>query len=123
MIQQLDLGNKNLLAFRAEGEITVQDMKASQEVIKPELESDATFSLYIEMPATAGIAPAAIQERLRFILSNFGEVLQKVNRMALVTDKNWLQHLATGVFAVVPAIEQRSFAFEETEEARKWVAG
>ncbi|MEJ8801985.1 SpoIIAA family protein [Pontibacter sp. H249] len=122
MIQRIDIGHMHVLAFRVEGEVDVEDMKASQEVIKSELASDGPFNLYVEMAATADVEPAAIQERLRFILSNFGEVLQKVNKMALVTDKNWLQHLATGVFTLIPAIDQRSFAFEELEEARTWVS-
>lgn len=97
-------------------------MKASQKVIKPELESDAPFNLYLEMAATKGVEPAAIQERVRFILSNFSDVMSKVKKIALVTDKSWLQHLMSGVFTVVTSVEQRSFSLDEADAARRWVA-
>lgn len=111
-----------MLAFRVEGELDVQDMKDSQEVIKPALESNAPFSLYLELAATEGVEAAAVQERLRFILSNFSDVIGKVNKVALVTDKSWLQHLVSGVMTILPSIDQRSFTFEEQDEARRWVA-
>ena len=122
MIKKIDIGHEHVLAFRVEGELDEHDMKESQRVIKPRLESGAPFSLYIEMAASEGVQPAAIVERLRFIFSNFEEVLKKVGKVAIVTDKSWLQHLATGAFALVPPIEQRSFTFEEAETARKWVS-
>jgi hypothetical protein len=122
MIKKIDIGHPHVLAFRVEGELDVQDMKASQKVIKPELESDAPFNLYLEMAATEGVEPAAILERVRFILSNFNDVMSKVKKIALVTDKDWLQHLMSGVFTVVTSVEQRSFAFEDADAARRWVA-
>ncbi|MBF8962128.1 STAS/SEC14 domain-containing protein [Pontibacter sp. FD36] len=122
MIKKIDIGHDQVLAFRVEGELDVQDMKASQKVIKPELESAAPFNLYLEMAATEGVEPAAVQERVSFILSNFSDVLDKVKKIALVTDKDWLQHLMSGVFTMVPSIEQRSFSFDEKEAARRWVA-
>lgn len=122
MIKKIDIGQPHVLAFRVEGELDVQDMEASQKVIKPELESDAPFNLYFEMAATEGVEPAAIQERVRFILSNFSDVMRKVRKIAIVTDKSWLQHLMSGVFTVVTSIEQRSFSFDEADAARRWVA-
>lgn len=122
MIKKLDIGHPHVLAFRVEGELDVQDMKASQEVIKPELESDAPFNLYLEMAATEGVEAAAVKERVSFILSHFSDVMNKVKKIALVTDKSWLQHLMSGVLTLVPSIEQRSFAFEEADAARRWVA-
>jgi hypothetical protein len=122
MIEKIDIGHPHVLGFRVEGELDVQDMKASQKVIKPELETDAPFNLYLEMAATEGVEPAAVQERVRFILSNFSDVMSKVRKIALVTDKSWLQHLMSGVMTLVPSIEQRSFSFEDADAARRWVA-
>jgi hypothetical protein len=122
MIKKIDIGHPHVLAFRVEGELDVHDIKASQKVIKPELESDAPFNLYLEMAATEGVEPAAVQERVRFVLSNFSDVMSKVKKIALVTDKSWLQHLMSGVLTLVPSIEQRSFSMDEADGARRWVA-
>jgi hypothetical protein len=122
MIYKLDLGKEHVVAFRVDGRVDVQDMKASQQAILPELKSNARFNLYLELTDEAEIEPEAIAERVRFLFSNFGEIKDNVNKLALVTDKNWLQQLASGIYKLVPAIEQRSFAFEEAEEARKWIA-
>jgi hypothetical protein len=122
MIEKIDLGHPHVLAFRVKGKVDVQDMKASQQVIEPELKSEAPFNLYLEMEASEGIEPAAIQERVRFILSHFSDVMSKVKKIALVTDKSWLQHLMSGIFTVVTSVEQRSFSLDEAAAARRWVA-
>jgi hypothetical protein len=121
MIERIDIGDQRVLAFRIEGKLDMNDMDASRKVIEPALQSRDDFSLYLEMAADKGVEPEAILQRLKFVFSNFGLIKKKVKKMALVTDKGWLQKLASIVFNLIPAMEQRSFSFEETREARNWV--
>ena len=122
MLERIDLGKENVLGFRVDGKIDMNDIKESQNAILPELKSENKFNLYVEVTDdVSSVEPQAIAERVRFLFSNFGDIKKKVNKLAVVTDKNWLQHLTTGIYKLVPAIDHKSFAFEESEKAREWI--
>lgn len=122
MLEQLKIENDKVFAFRLDGKITQDEMKQTIEVLKPELETPSHFNVYVEVIEFEGIEPEALKERIAFVLSNYKEILKKVNKVALVTDKKWLQNLAKGAYSLFPGIEQESFSFEEVEKAKQWVA-
>jgi len=121
MIQHMETGNKGVFAFRVEGKITETDVKQSLHAIQTGIETMDHFNLYIEVNEMDGIELAALKERFSFIFSNYKSLIKNVKRVSLVSDKNWLQKLAQGIYALIPNIEQRSFSFEEKDQARRFV--
>jgi hypothetical protein len=45
----------------------------------------------LELTGAEDIGPEAIAERVKFIYSHSVEIKEEVNKLASVTDKNWLQ--------------------------------
>jgi glycyl-tRNA synthetase alpha subunit len=85
------------------------------------MKSRDKFNIYMQLHRIDGIEPKAVWQDLKFGLENMKEITQKVDKVALVTDKNWVQKLAEISYSFVPGIELKSFAFEKSPEAKKWV--
>lgn len=124
MLQKINLNieNDKVLAYRVDGKVDEEDVRKAIETVTPALETPAHFNMYVEVADIHGITPEAIKERLEFVLPNFKELLMKIDKIALVTDKDWMKTLAKGIYSLIPKIEQKSFSFEESAKARQWVS-
>jgi len=121
MIKQIEHAQKNILAFKVSGKITESEVKETIAVIEKSIETQDRFNLYVEIAALDGVELAAMKERFSYIFSNYQPLLKKVQKVSLVSDKNWLQKFAEGLYYLIPSIEQKSFSFEETDQARRFV--
>lgn len=120
MIQQLDLGDEQVKAYRVDGKISTPDVRKIIESIEADLKSPAQFKVYVEMPVYEGIEPEAMWERMKFGLGNLSKITKSVDKLAIVTDKRWLQNLAR-IYELFPNLEHKVYTFEETEKAREWI--
>jgi len=121
MIQHLEIENKNVFAFRVQGNITETEVKQVLQSIQNGIDTLDHFNLYVEVKEMDGIELAAMKERFSFVISNYKSLVSKVKKVSLVSDKNWLQKLAQGIYFLIPGIEQKSFSFEDKDQARQFV--
>jgi len=121
MIQHLESGNETVFAFRIGGKITEAEVKQSLKIIENAIESLDQFNIYVEVDEMSGIELVALKERFSFTVSNYKSLVKKVKRVSLVSDKNWLQNLARGIYSIIPDIEQKSFSFKEKDQAKLFV--
>jgi hypothetical protein len=73
--------------------------------------------LDMEAAGVIGVREALLQD-LKFAFPNLG----KFNKEAVVSDKKWIETIAVISNRLFPNIEIRHFSFEQTAEAKKWVA-
>ena len=121
MIHPLDMDRDDVLAFSVDGEIEQQSMRSTIEAIKSKLQGNSTFQIYLEVVELNGIKPEAFKTRIGFALSDFRQILKQVDKVALVSDLDWLRNLAAGVYHLNPAVEQKSFVFKDADVARAWI--
>lgn len=121
MVQKLDLNNENILAWRLEGKIDEAELNPMVKDLEKELNTSDHLNIYMEVPETPGVTPQAFWESLKSGLSNLKKYNDKLEKVAVVTDKGWLQTMANVENRLFPGIDERSFSFEEAEEAKQWV--
>lgn len=121
MVQQIDLASPQVLAFRIEKEISEKEMDEVLSIIRNKMEQKEHFNLYLELSEMPKIKPKAFWDSLKFSFSSLGEYLKKLQKGAVVSDKNWLRKAAEAEDKLLPGVDERSFSFSEVEEARNWI--
>lgn len=121
MIQKLDLNNEKVLAWRLEGKINEAELSPMVKDLEQELNTSDRLNIYMEVTETPGVTPQAFWDSLKSGLSNLKSYDDKLDKVAVVTDKGWLQTMASVENRFFPGIEERAFSFEEATEARQWV--
>jgi len=118
MIENIETFPDNVIALVAKGQVTKKDY---QEVVIPRVESalkkQAKIRLYYELGSQfTGIDPGAMWEDLKVGV----EHLTRWERMALVTDVDWIRHMVNAFRFIMPG-QLRVFATAQAAEARAWI--
>ena len=120
MIERLAGFPDNVVALAATGQVSRADY---EQVVVPEV--DRAFrghrkaNFYYELgPQFTGLEPGAAWQDLKESVRHFGEW----DRMAVVTDVEWIKRLVSGCGSIMPG-EVRVFPYAEAAMARSWVIG
>ena len=118
MIEQLHGFPDNVLAFLCQGHVTKQDYDT---VLVPAvmrmLERHAKVRLYYEIAGDfSDIEPGAIWEDFKVGM----EHLTRWERMAVVTDVDWIKHTMQFFGFMMPG-EMKIFPRSEATQARAWI--
>ena len=118
MIEQVKDFPDDVLGFVCKGRVTKADYDA---VLVPAvinaLKSHANVRLYYETaPDFAGLDPGAMWEDFRVGM----EHLTRWERVAVVTDIEWIKHTMRFFSFLMPAA-MKSFPASEAAEARAWI--
>jgi hypothetical protein len=118
MIENVGTFPDNVVAFIAKGRVTKRDY---DQVLIPKVEEALRqhdkISLYYEFgPEFSGIDPAAAWEDLREGIEHF----TRWERMALVTDVDWIKQTLNAARFFVPG-QLRVFPTAEASEAKAWL--
>jgi SpoIIAA-like len=120
MIERLAGFPDNVVALAAKGQVTKQDY---EQVLAPEVarafKNHRKVNFYYELgPQFTGLEPGAAWEDLKEAIRHFGGW----DKMAVVTDVEWIKRLVSGFGAIMPG-EVRVFPYAEQAAARTWVIG
>jgi SpoIIAA-like len=120
MIENIEGFPDNVVALAAKGQVTKKDY---QQVVIPLVDSalkrHARIRLYYEIGSQfSGFDPGAMWEDLKVGV----EHLTRWERMALVTDVDWIRHVVNAFRFIMPG-QLRVFATAQTAEARAWLLG
>jgi hypothetical protein len=119
MIQNVDGFPDNIVAFSATGQVTRQDY---EQVLIPQVEAalkrHLKIRLYYEIgPGFAGFDVGAAWEDFKVGI----EHLTRWDRAAIVTDVEWIRHIA-GAFRFFFPGNLRVFSIDQAAEARTWIS-
>jgi hypothetical protein len=119
MIKPLQGFPDNVVALEAKGQVTKQDY---EQVLAPEVtrafKNHRKVNFYYELgPEFTGLEPGAAWEDLKEAVRHFGGW----DKMAVVTDVEWIKRLISGFGAIMPG-EVRVFPNAEAAVARGWVS-
>ena len=120
MIAQIEGLPAGTLGFRAHGQVTAADY---ENVIVPDVEAAFALNrklrlLYVTADDFTGFDPGAMWDDARLGMRHFSSW----ERIALVTDVNWVRMIARAMGFTVPG-EFRLFSNAELAEAKQWIAG
>jgi len=114
MIEMINIGIEDAIAYRIKGKVTEEEMKAVLSVFKEKIEKNKKLIVYQEV-VSIGIAEFdAMIEKFKFFL----EVgISHFSRIAVVTDKRWVYKLVDIEGKFFKGIKMRGFSKEEKEQA------
>jgi hypothetical protein len=110
-----------VLGFRASGKMTRDDYREMMKPIYAALERGEKLNIYFELGEDFdGLDLGALWEDLKAGGSVGLKHRSSWERMALVTDKNWIKHAAAAAGPLAPG-ELRLFDPEEKAQAKAWI--
>jgi hypothetical protein len=111
-----------VLGFRLSGKLTRDEYRGLMEPVYDALERGEKLNLYVELPDDFdGLDMGALWDDLRAAGSVGLKHRSSWQRMAVVTDKDWIRHGAA-VFGPLAPGELRVLDLAEAEQARAWVS-
>jgi hypothetical protein len=117
MIKELQDLPVGVIGFEATGKLKAEDYS---EVLLPAIERAASAGevrMVIEIRDFDGLSAGALWEDLKMGV----EHLRSWKRIALITDVQWMSHMAS-MFGWMTPGEMKHFALEERSAALAWVA-
>jgi hypothetical protein len=111
-----------VLGFRATGKLTGDEYREMMKPIYDTLGRGEKLNIYFELPGDFdGLDLGAMWEDMKAAGSVGLKHRSSWQKMALVTDKDWIRHAVAAVGWLAPG-ELRLFGPEETAAARAWVS-
>lgn len=121
MLSKLDIGDNRVVAFRWEGDFDKKAFNQAMGQFMQELESRDKMNIYFEIADLDDFDVEAVWKDLKFSVNNMSELRNKIDKIALVTNKEWISNLAEMSYEFIPDIKLKAFNFAETETARLFV--
>ncbi len=122
MVERVSDLPAGVLGFRASGKITRDEYVGMMEPIYASLERGERLNIYFELGEDFdGLALGALWEDMKAAGSVGLKHRSAWQRMALVTDKDWIRHGAAAFGPLAPG-ELRLFDPEDIAQARAWIA-
>jgi SpoIIAA-like len=119
MIERLKDFPANVLAFVCRGKVSKADYDSVLvPVVNEALKNGGKLRLYYETAGDFSIEPGAVWEDFKVGM----EHLTRWERMAVVTDVDWIKHTMRFFSFMMPG-ELRAFPRSEAAQARAWVTG
>lgn len=87
MIEMIDIGIKNAIAYRIGGKITEDEMGSVLSAFREKINNGEKLLIYQEIVSIGGAEVDAIIRKLRFF-AEFG--MSDFSRIAVVTHKEWI---------------------------------
>ena len=118
MLEIIDIGIDDAVAFRWGGKVTEAEMKFVFSVLKEKIEDHGKISVYQEVESIGGVAIEGIVEKLKF-LKEFG--LSHFNKIVVVTDKKWVRKIAEIEDKIFMKIDIKCFSTDEKNQAIEFI--
>ena len=114
MLEMLDIGVENAVAYRLEGKITEDEMKSVLSIFKEKIEKGEKLIIYQEIGSFGGVEFEVIIEKFKF-LSDFG--ISHFSKVAVVSHKKWLHKIVDLEDKIFKSVDMKAFSVEEKDKA------
>lgn len=111
-----------LLALTVTGKIEKSDLDAAIPAIEKAYSETEKISVVADLSGFEGISAEAFVGDLRYGLSHLGD-LKRYDRVAVITDRDWIEALVWVEGKLVPGATVRCFEPGERDDARRFAAG
>lgn len=114
MIEMIDIGIDNAVAFRMARKITESDMSMVLADAKRKIEYYGKIVIFEQIDSFEGIEIAAIVEEFKYL---FEVGISNISKAAVLTDKKWLEHVVKIEDKIFKNIEMKCFSIEDRDSA------
>ena len=114
MLEMVDIGVENAIAYRIEGKVTEEDMTSILTVFKEKIDKGEKLKVYQEVVSIGGVELDAMIEKFKF----FREVgFSHFERIAVVAHTKWLHKLVDLEDKIFKSIDMKGFSADEKDQA------
>ena len=114
MLEMMDIGVEEAVAYRVGGKITEEEMTFVLSIFKEKINKGEKLNVYQEIESIGGAEFDAMIEKLKFL---FDVGLSHFSKIAVVSDKKWIHHLADLEGKLFKNLDMRGFSIEEKDKA------
>ena len=112
---------KHLVALKASGSLTADDITAAYKASEEALKDNERVSFFVEVDPSMQFTFEGLLKDLAELPAQFGK-LNRYYRAALVTDKGWMAALARVEGLVFSSMDVRVFSHDERNKAFAWAS-
>lgn len=114
MLEMIDIGVENTIAYRLGGKITEEEMTAILTIFKEKIDKGERLNVYQEVVSIGGVELDAMIEKFKF----FREVgFSHFDRIAVVAHTKWLHKLVDLEDKIFKSIDMKGFSNDEKDQA------
>lgn len=121
MLDLISSQAEHVVAMKASGIVTGQELQGAIDAIEAAKQAHPRISLVIEIDGLRWLTLTALLKDLGYGLTQLGD-LARYHRAAVVTDQEWVTHLAHLEERLFKAVEIRTFPRREHAAAMAWAA-
>lgn len=114
MMELIDIGIDNAIAFRIEGKISEPDMALVLSVMKGKIRAHGEIVLFEQIDSFGGVELAGIVDKFKYL---FEMGIRDIGKIAIVTDKKWVAKFIAIEDKIFKSFQIRCFPIEEREQA------
>jgi hypothetical protein len=114
MIEMIDIGIDNAVAFQMSGKITESDMSLVLSFAKEKKESYGNIVILEKIESFKGIEIAALVEEFKYL---YEVGMSNISKIAILTDKKWIEHIVEIEDKIFTGIDMMCFSIEDQESA------
>jgi SpoIIAA-like len=118
MIEMIDIGIENAIAYRVGGKVTEDEMKSVLSVFRDKIKNGEKLLIYQEIVSVGGAEFDAIIEKLKFF-SEFG--LSNFSKIAVVTHKNWIHKIIDLEGKLFKKFDMKGFSIDDKDKALEFL--
>ena len=122
MIESIPFEDERILGIRMTGKVELEDLLPLFDRLDGLLARETPLRAYVEIAGFEGVGIDALLKDLRYGLKHFRSLATRFERVAVVTDKNWIKNLARLESLLLPGTEERVFSEADAVEAMAWVS-
>ncbi|SDK16349.1 STAS/SEC14 domain-containing protein [Billgrantia gudaonensis] len=111
---------EHVVAMKVGGVVTARELQQAIDAIEAAKRSHPRVSLLVELDDLRWMTLTALLKDLGYGLTQLGD-LDRYHRAAVITDKEWIKHVAHLEDRLFRALEVRTFPHREYAAAKQWV--
>lgn len=120
MIEIIAFDEPNIIGFRLDGKLDNDGYNRMVAEIQQALNNNDKIRIYAEVEKFGGMSLEKFFENFKVKFGFFKE-LDKFEKEAIVSDKQWLASMTKLSDKLFPSVEVRYFSFENKADALAWV--
>ncbi|MGQ7249328.1 STAS/SEC14 domain-containing protein [Halomonas sp. V046] len=111
----------HVVAMKASGTITANELQKAIDAIEAHKNKHPRINMVAELDDLRWMTFTALLRDIGYGLTQIGDI-KRYHRAAVITDKEWIKHIAHLEDRLFKALEIRTFASKERAAAMAWVA-
>ena len=116
MLEIIDIGLDNVIAYRLGGKITEEEMTSALDIFREKIAKGEKLIVYQEVESIGGAEFDAMVEKFKFF-KEVGFNFSHFSKIAVVTHSKWLHKLVDLEDKIFKNVDMKGFPIEEKDKA------